>query len=318
MNYLILTIILFLLQNIYIIFAKKYNVVDNPTSRSSHKLITIRGGGIIIPISLLIYFIITDFSYLYFFMGLSLISIVSFYDDLSDIKQLYRLSIHLIVTVLILYQFSFFAISFWLSIVTIILILGWLNAFNFMDGINGISSLYTLINLMTFYFINSKESFIDNEFIIFFLVPILVFSFYNVRNNAVVFAGDVGSMSLSYTLAFLMITLILYTENFVYILFFSLYGIDTVITIFQRLIKKENIFKAHRLHLFQLLVNEKKWSHLLVSSLYAFIQLIINIIIIFFVSSSPYALFIALCFLLVLALFYSLIKYNILNSINYK
>jgi UDP-GlcNAc:undecaprenyl-phosphate/decaprenyl-phosphate GlcNAc-1-phosphate transferase len=53
-----------------------------------------------------------------------------------------------------------------------------------------------------------------------------------------------------------------------------------VLTIVQRLYRRENIFQAHRLHLFQVLVYRAGWSHLAVSGLFAGIQLAINLLII--------------------------------------
>jgi hypothetical protein len=40
--------------------------------------------------------------------------------------------------------------------------------------------------------------------------------------------------------------------------------------------KRENIFEAHRQHLFQYLANEAQWPHVAVSALYMSIQLLLN------------------------------------------
>ena len=44
MNYLILFIILFLIEQIYFRIADRFNIIDKPNERSSHKSITLRGG----------------------------------------------------------------------------------------------------------------------------------------------------------------------------------------------------------------------------------------------------------------------------------
>ena len=80
---------------------------------------------------------------------------------------------------------------------------------------------------------------------------------------------------------FLLFKLILQEQNLIYILFLSVYGVDSILTIIHRLFLKENIFKAHRLHLFQLIVHNLKAPHLLMSSIYMFIQGIICTIVIF-------------------------------------
>jgi|GEM_PF-1928154 len=56
MHYLFVTLILFGLELVYFKLANTYNIIDKPNLRSSHTSITLRGGGIIFPIALLIAF----------------------------------------------------------------------------------------------------------------------------------------------------------------------------------------------------------------------------------------------------------------------
>jgi UDP-GlcNAc:undecaprenyl-phosphate GlcNAc-1-phosphate transferase len=65
-----------------------------------------------------------------------------------------------------------------------------------------------------------------------------------------------------------------------------MYGLDTVTTIFFRVTRKENIFKAHRTHFYQFLANEKKWPQLAVVALYLVAQLLINLLILFIIQSN--------------------------------
>src|SRR5690606_2100917 len=44
-----------------------------------------------------------------------------------------------------------------------------------------------------------------------------------------------------------------------------------------RLILKQNIMQPHRLHFYQILANERKVPHLVVASIYAVVQLAINV-----------------------------------------
>jgi len=57
--------------------------------------------------------------------------------------------------------------------------------------------------------------------------------------------------------------------------------VDSILTIIHRLIKKENIFSAHRSHLYQYLVNIRQIGHLKIAVIYGLIQLVINILIIY-------------------------------------
>jgi hypothetical protein len=68
-----------------------------------------------------------------------------------------------------------------------------------------------------------------------------------------------------------------------------LYGVDSILTIIQRLYGRENIFRAHRKHLFQIFSNEFKVAHLAVSVVYGILQLAVNVLILS-LPESPYIL----------------------------
>jgi len=59
------------------------------------------------------------------------------------------------------------------------------------------------------------------------------------------------------------------------------YGLDVVTTVFFRIIRKENIFEAHRTHFYQFLANEKKIPHLIVAAYYGLVQLAVNLCLIY-------------------------------------
>ena len=150
-----------------------------------------------------------------------------------------------------------------------------------MDGINGMTGLYSLVTLGSLLYINQNFiAFTDNNFIIYPIIASLVFLFFNFRKKAKCFMGDIGSMGVAFWIIALLALLILRAKDIKYVLFLSVYGTDVVLTILERLKLKENIFEAHRRHLYQLFSNEKKISHLIVSSVYAFLQLLINITVI--------------------------------------
>jgi UDP-GlcNAc:undecaprenyl-phosphate GlcNAc-1-phosphate transferase len=266
----------------YFKLAEYYNIIDKPNVRSSHTEVTIRGGGVLFPISILIWsFVVGVFNP--FIIGLVLISVVSFIDDCKPLSNKIRISIHFLSIGLLLYQLGFSEFSYLSWAFGLLFIGGWINAFNFMDGINGITVLYSLSVLTVCYYLNLQHHFAPHLFINYTLMGLMVFGFYNVRKKAKTFAGDVGSVSMAFILAFILVSLLLKSANWQYILLVSVYGIDTLVTIVERLRKKENIFKAHRSHLYQYLANEAKWSHVRVSILYAVIQLVLNVILIFYI-----------------------------------
>jgi UDP-N-acetylmuramyl pentapeptide phosphotransferase/UDP-N-acetylglucosamine-1-phosphate transferase len=169
----------------------------------------------------------------------------------------------------------------WIIFLVYILVIGTINAYNFMDGINGITGAYSLITILCLYFINETQvAFVLSEWLIVVVISLLVFNFFNFRKKAKCFAGDVGSVSMAFIIIFFLLLLILKTEELKYIGLLLFYGLDTISTIIFRLIRRENIFEAHRSHFYQYLVNVKGWPHLWVSILYMVVQLFVNVIII--------------------------------------
>lgn len=293
MDYLIITVVLFALMLVYFRIADKYNIIDKPNHRSAHTEITLRGGGIIYPIAFLLFlasiFIFKDENliiptnrYLIFGTGLLSICTISFVDDILDLSSTIRLVFHFIAVSLLLWFLNAFQVlPIWAIPLLYILIIGILNAYNFMDGINGMSGLYSLVTLATLLFINKEKVFTDNDFIIYPILASVVFLFFNFRKKAKCFMGDVGSMGIAFWVMALIGLLIFKTQDFRWLLLLTVYGAETVLTIIERIRLKENIFDAHRRHLYQLFANDRKTDHRLVSSGYAFIQLLINVLLIF-------------------------------------
>jgi len=282
MLYIILLIFLFLSEISYFNIAKKYEINDKPNERSLHKQVTIRGGGIIFLLSPWLYFIYSDFQYPFFIVGLSAVTIVSFLDDIFTLSNRYRLPFQFLSIILILSEIHFSSYPIWIFGVVLIVCVGIINAYNFMDGINGITGGYSTIVVGALWFVNNYHiKFIENDFLIFTLLSLIVFNYFNFRTKAKCFAGDVGSISMAVIIVFLLLKLIIIDKNLIYILFLGVYGVDSILTIIHRIILKENIFKAHRLHLFQVLVHTLKIPHLIMSSIYMLIQSLICCIVIF-------------------------------------
>lgn len=277
-KYLISALLLTVTILAYLRIADRFRIFDRPNERSSHDYITIKGGGIIFLLAGILWFLLFGFQKPWFILGLLVIAVVSFMDDLIEISYIKRIMVQLIAITLLFWSAESFGLPWPYIFAAYILTVGWINAFNFMDGINGMSAFYTLVTLGTFWHMNQKVPFASNDLILLTAISVVIFSFFNVRKHARTFAGDIGSISLAFILAFLMALLMRKTNMIVYMLFFAVYGIETVTTIIFRLDKGENIFQPHRTHLYQYLCNEMKVPHLVVSAIYAVIQLIINII----------------------------------------
>lgn len=273
MYYLFILILLFLAELLYFHLANKLNIIDKPNARSSHTRITLRGGGIIFYFGALAYFLTSHFEYPWFMLALTLVTVISFVDDIRSVSQQVRLIFHFSAMAMLFYQWGLFSLSWWWIIIALIVCTGIINAYNFMDGINGITGGYSLVILAALAYANQEVvTFVEERFIYTIFCAVLVFCFFNFRKRAKCFAGDVGSVSIAFILLFLIGRLIIKTEDFSWLILLVVYGVDSVLTIIHRLILHENIGQPHRKHMYQLLANEMKTPHVVVSIGYMGIQ----------------------------------------------
>lgn len=282
MTYLLILITLFVAELLYFRLADRFNIIDKPNERSSHTSVTLRGGGIIFYVAALLYFILSGFQYPWFFLGLTMMTIISFLDDVFTLSNKLRLLVHFSSVLLMAYQLDLFEMPWYFLLIGFVVMVGVINAYNFMDGINGITACYSLAVAGLLLLVNQQVAFIDSDLLIYTILGVAVFAFFNFRTKAKSFAGDVGSVAIAYILLFALGTLILTTGEFIYILFLAVYGIDAVWTIIQRLLRKENIFQAHRSHLYQYLGNEAGVNKLFVSFSYGALQFLIGLLVIQF------------------------------------
>ena len=274
--YLLILVLLFLAELFYFCIADKCNIIDKPNERSSHTRITLRGGGIIFYLGALTFFLTSQFEYPWFILALTLITFISFVDDIRSTSQGLRLVFHFTAMTLMFYQWGLFSLPWWTVFVALIVCTGIINAYNFMDGINGITGGYSLIILVALAYINREiVSFVEQELIVTVLCSVLVFNFFNFRKHAKCFAGDVGSVSIAFIVLFLIGKLIIKTEDFSWIILLVVYGVDSVLTIIHRLMLHENIGLPHRKHLYQIMANELQVPHVVVSSVYMIVQALV-------------------------------------------
>lgn len=315
MHSLILILPLFLFA-VYFLIARKLQFIDQPNGRSSHINSTITGSGIVFSVSLIALHYILGFELsIGFIAGLSLAVIVSFADDMIFIKHSHRFIVQLVaVSLLVLsipsLDISHFIDKFPIMIGAIIFGVFVLNGLNFMDGINGMLGLGSLIILLSLAYLNlniynsngASITFIKQEAIYSLIVTNIVFLFLNLRAKAKAFMGDAGSIGIGFAILYMVYMLIAQTGNISYLLLFSVYGIDSGLTVIYKLILKENVFVPHRDFLFKKLVHIGKYGHVRVSVIYASVQLLVNSFIIFIPIKASIFNQIALLFLVIAVL----------------
>lgn len=291
--YIFTFIVLLLSLQVYFPFARKRNMLAGVNHRSSHTKPVITGAGFIFFFSYVIYA-----GYLFFtssepfpwcfFAGMTMLSAISFIDDLEEVWFLWRLLVQIAATFLMMLQVLMEtqtmhlipSVTLWIAVfVAWGFSIGLLNMYNFMDGLNGMLGSLILSSLVPMWLINNYvRTYAANELFYFTLIPTLIFMFYNARKQAKCFSGDVGAIAVGFTMTYLLIKLMVETSNFVYLAMYTMIFVEAGLTIVQRLFAGDNIFQPHRIHLFQLLCNEGKRNHVLVSAVYGGIQLLIGLL----------------------------------------
>ncbi len=276
------------IELIYFRLARAYGIMDKPNDRSLHQKPTIRGGGIIFPVALLLfYFFMGEVSY-YFVIALTMIAIVGLMDDIHSLSRSVRFTVQAVAMLLVFYDLAIFAHAWWTILFLMFVATGTVNAYNFMDGINGITGGYSLVVLTSLLYVNSFIfPFVDNDLLLVMSVALVIFSFFNFRTKAVCFAGDVGSLTIGFAIIYLILKLAMAAHNYVFILFLAVYGTDSVLTVIHRLILRQNIFKAHRLHLYQVVISSTGLPHLPMTLMYMAAQALASTLIIDHLTQSP-------------------------------
>lgn len=272
-SYIVIGFCLLLFELGYLLIAKKLGIKDIPHHQSSHHGAVIRGGGLLFYIAYLYWFFISYMPYPLVFIGLSVVAVTSFVDDVHSISPKFRLFLQFAGIIFMLYETQVlnlpFAALFFLSVACV----GSINIYNFMDGINGLTGGYSFVVLLSLIYINQfVVTFVDINLLIYLIMAVLIFLFFNFRKRAICFAGDVGSMSMGFILVFLITELISKAGHLYWMALLDVYIVDGGLTILHRILLNENILKPHKKHAYQIMVNELRIPHLAVSCLYMALQ----------------------------------------------
>ncbi|MBF0345556.1 MAG: glycosyltransferase family 4 protein [Nitrospirae bacterium] len=257
---------------------RKGALLDVPCHRSSHAVAIPRGGGVGIVVAFTITGIV--FTNQYAFIATAfLVGLLGFIDDAVDVSTYIRLIFQIVLGCAMLLGSGFVIHSVrdgLLFVFFLIFIVATANFYNFMDGIDGIAGLcgivaFGLLACWTVIFEGYRDVVIIVYAVAFACMGFLVFNFPRAR----VFMGDVGSVFLGFVFAGLVVKIAHTPEEFLcVVLFMYPFYSDTLLTLYFRWRRGENIIHAHRSHLYQLLVNELSIPHWKVSTVYAVVQLI--------------------------------------------
>lgn len=309
---LIIALLLIASELLYFSGAKKWNIVDKPNERSSHSSVVLRGGGIIFLFGLWIWSVFYGFQYPWLLASVTLAAGISFVDDIHSLPDSVRLVVQFIAMGLMFQQLDILHPEmWWIVVLALIVCVGASNVINFMDGINGITAGYSLAVLIPLLIMNHKIGFMEESFLVVVILSVLVFSIFNFRERgkAKCFAGDVGSVGIAFVMLFAIGKLVIHTDDVTWLIFLLVYGVDGCLTICHRIMLHENLGQAHRKHAYQLMANELKMSHRVVSLIYMILQLAVSLGMIYLVPNTVVAhwVYLVVAFML-LAIAYILFK----------
>ena len=266
---------------------------DIPNERSSHTKITPRGGGVAIVTAFLVgislIHLVGDKTPIYppYFFGFLFSSFVigalSFYDDFHTVSFKVKLGGQIIAVIvglaagividrIHLPDLGEVSLGAWAYPLTFLWILGLTNAYNFIDGLDGLAASTAVIAALFFAYISFQQG---SHFIYLASLTLAGASFGFLGFNwspSKIFMGDVGSTFLGFSFAVMAVIAARYdyshTSFFVVPLLLFHFIFDTVFTFFRRLLAHEHVFTAHRSHLYQLL-NRLGYSHQQVTLIYS-------------------------------------------------
>lgn len=257
----------------YIQLADKLNIVDRPHHQSSHVGVVIRGGGIIFYVAFALWSITHGFRWGGCLMGLTVLAVVSFIDDVRSISPKIRLVCQFIAILLMFNHSGLLHNSLHVIVILAIACVGAVNIYNFMDGINGMTGGYSLVVSLAILYANENiVNFAPSSLISYVILSIVVFNIFNFRRKAKCFAGDVGSLSIGFIIVFFVLMLALRGHSMSWIAMLVVYGVDGGMTIIHRLLLGENLMKPHKKHAYQIMANELKIPHLAVTGIYMGLQ----------------------------------------------
>ena len=253
----------------------KRQVIDLPNERSSHSVPTPRGGGLVIVIVTLLVAMITMFLEQNWRQGIIFVLVgcgvawIGWQDDVKSLSPKIRFlfqAIAAVITILGLGYFDAITIPLLGELqlgligipITILWIMGLINSYNFMDGIDGISGSVALTaSLGWMLFLAVNGNFGNSVFWIALTIAATNLGF--LGHNwppARIFIGDVASTFLGYCFAVIpLLTVNQVEDSFLLgVIVMWAYILDTAITFLRRLFKGEQVFSAHRTHIYQRLV----------------------------------------------------------------
>ena len=246
-------------------YARRVRLIDQPGYRRSHVMPTPRGGGlafVVVQWCFIVWSVIQGSPWLGLLLGLGAVALIGFIDVHHPLTARLRLLVHLLAAGLTLGLLGSPWFSFGCVVVTVVWIVAMTNAWNFMDGINGIASVNAIVAFLTYASVGWTEGRSDVSSLSLIAAGatagFVPFNFPRGR----LFMGDVGSGALGFLLAVNVLLLWNGDVSSVPVLLFPVLGMvaDAGLTLAFRVLSGRRWYVAHREHLYQWMVRSG-YSH---------------------------------------------------------
>lgn len=273
--FLLIFISTYLLLKLFIKYSHHINLIDRPNGRSAHSVVIPKGAGIVFSfvflISVLLFGLLhaDTLNYLYIFLSFIIVFITGIYDDIKCISSKKKFTFIIIAALIayfdgfqILSLGNYFGVELSLGYLalpfTIFAIVGFTNAINLTDGLDGLAGSISSLILCALLYIGVNHN--DDILIylpLFLLASLIAFLILN-WYPAKVFMGDSGSLFLGFTIALLSIYALQYI-NPVSVLFLTAVPIlDTLMVMRRRRQRNQSLFIADKNHLHHILLDVKQ------------------------------------------------------------
>jgi UDP-GlcNAc:undecaprenyl-phosphate GlcNAc-1-phosphate transferase len=270
----------FLLAPLVRNWARARNRLDVPNERSSHAIPTPRTGGIAIVAGLIaaIGISVPLGNFLAGFMVTVVgLAVLGGADDFLTLragpKLLTQIALTTLVSIVVMMPVAGSSVSPWMLLPLLVFWLtGFTNAFNFMDGINGIAASQAIVTGGTVAVLLHSSPDGNAAIAVAAVGAAAGFLPWNFP-RATLFMGDAGSLALGVTLAVLIAIPVMTEGSFAAVLPALPFILDTSATLIRRLLRRERIFDAHRTHYYQRL-NQLGWGHAKVTVLWSSLALL--------------------------------------------
>ena len=273
MEYVGIAVVLLAIEFAYLKIAKILKIVDLPHHQSSHRGWVIRGGGIVFYVAFLLWSVMHGYRWGGGLLGLTILAGISFIDDVRSVSPIIRLICQFIAIFVMFDHSGLLKNSLHVIVILAIACVGAINIYNFMDGINGMTGGYSLVVSLALLYVNKyMVHFAPESLLVYVTLSVVVFCFFNFRRRAKCFAGDVGSLSIGFILVYFVLIVALRGHSMSWIAMLIVYLVDGGMTILHRILLRENLMKPHKKHAYQIMANELKMPHLVVSGIYMGLQ----------------------------------------------